>query len=57
MNAIAQNNRYGTVAKVEGRLMEFATEDEAREYDRPSFEEILLHEMAEAKHGNNPYIQ
>ena len=32
MNAIAQNNRFGTIAIVEGKRMEFATEDEACEY-------------------------
>ena len=37
---MAQNNRFGTVAKIEGRRMEFATEDEALEYER------------EIRHGN-----
>ena len=32
MNAIAQNNRFGTIAVIEGRRMEFATEEEAYEY-------------------------
>lgn len=58
MNAIAQNNRYGTIAKIEGTLMEFATEDEAVEYaEEHSFSKILEHEMEEVKRGNNIYIR
>lgn len=32
MGAIAQNNRYATIIRIEGKLMEVATEKEAEEY-------------------------
>lgn len=54
---VAQNNRYGTIAKVEGKLMEFATEDEAHEYKEQSFSEVLEQKMEETKHGRNIYIR
>lgn len=41
MNAIAQNNRFGTIAIIEGRRMEFATEDEAYEYEEEDDESNL----------------
>lgn len=57
MNVVAQNNRYGTIATIEGTRMEFATEDEAKEYQREhSFREMLEHEEEEIKNGRNLYI-
>lgn len=59
---VAQNNRYGTIVKVECKLMEFATEDEAieiqrekEEEEKQAFSEILAREVRrlEAKHGRH----
>ena len=49
--AIAQNNRYGTIVPVGRTLMEFATEEEAREYqqDKESFAEVLQKEINKCK--------
>ena len=47
--AIAQNNRYGTIIPVGRTLMEFATEEEAREYQQESFAEILQKEINKCK--------
>lgn len=49
--AIAQNNRYGTFEIVAGQRMEFATEDEAKEYaeDTESFAEVLQKEIIKYK--------
>ena len=51
MTAIAQNNRYGTVSIVASRRMEFATEEEAIEYqqDKESFAEVLQKEINKCK--------
>ena len=51
MTAIAKNNCYGTMAVVASRRMEFATEEEAREYqqDKESFAEILQKEINKCK--------
>ena len=51
MNAVAQNNRFGTVLPVGGTLMEFATEEEAIEYqqDKESFAEVLQKEINKCK--------
>ena len=40
---VAQNNRYGTIIPVGGALMEFATEEDAREYaeDDEDFQKVL----------------
>ena len=47
----AQNNHYGTIAIVAGRRMEFATENEAREYkqNEESFQDILQKEIEKCK--------
>ena len=49
--AIAQNNRYGTFEVVAGQRMEFATEDEAKEYaeDTENFAEVLQKEIIKYK--------
>ena len=59
MAAIAQNNRYGTIAVVASRRMEFATEEEAIEYqqDKESFAEVLQKEInkCKLKYGGRKY--
>lgn len=55
-----QNNIFaGAITKVEGKLMEFATEDEAMEYQKSkTFAEVLQKEVQklEAKHGGSKII-
>lgn len=49
---VAQNNRYGTILPVNGTLMEFATEEEAREYgndDDEDFQKVLQKEIIKCK--------
>ena len=46
---LAQNNHYGTIAVVSGKRMEFATEEEAREYSQESFQEVLQREISKCK--------